>query len=52
MTKEEIIRNYEEIIESMKTLLDHPLEAVVSSAKMQIDRCERSIRELKAHLLD
>jgi hypothetical protein len=51
MDTAELIRRYEEIIASLKTLIDHPLEAVASSARMQIDRCERSVREIKAHHL-
>lgn len=50
MTKEEIIRGYEEIVESLEKLLDHENEAVVREARIQIDRCKRSIRELKSEL--
>jgi hypothetical protein len=51
MDTAELIRRYEEIIATLKTLNDHPLEAVRSSARMQIDRCERSVREIKANHL-
>lgn len=47
MTIIEMIAHYEKIIESLRALESHQLEAIRYAAKIQIDRCNRSVRELK-----
>lgn len=51
MSNDEMIRSYNEIIDSLAPLLDHELEIVRVHARIQTDRCKRSIRDLTNHPL-